>query len=173
MERRLLLAKELLNPDDSVLIVTIDEKEYLRLGLLLEQMFPEAQIQMVSIVINPQGVARAGEFSRVDEYIFFVLRWAAQLSPSASDMLDDGTRRRLHMPDSCAGDVSYVGANRARRRSPESVLSDLRRSETGRIASRSAIHSPMASIATQCRRRQVQRRYLCRSARRHRNDAGD
>ena len=32
MERRLKLAKELLNPDDSVLIVTIDEKEYLRLG---------------------------------------------------------------------------------------------------------------------------------------------
>ena len=49
MERRLLLAKELLNPDDSVLIVTIDEKEYLRLGLLLEQMFPDARIQMVSI----------------------------------------------------------------------------------------------------------------------------
>ena len=43
MERRLLLAKELLNPDDSVLIVTIDEKEYLRLGLLLEQTFPEAR----------------------------------------------------------------------------------------------------------------------------------
>ena len=39
----LLLAKELLNPADSVLIVTIDEKEYLRLGLLLEQMFPEAK----------------------------------------------------------------------------------------------------------------------------------
>ena len=32
MERRLLLARELLNPADSVLIVTIDEKEYLRLG---------------------------------------------------------------------------------------------------------------------------------------------
>jgi len=30
-----------LNPDDSVLIVTIDEKEYLRLGLL-EQVFPDA-----------------------------------------------------------------------------------------------------------------------------------
>ena len=39
MERRLRLAKQLLNPDDSVLIVTIDEKEYLRLGLLLEQVF--------------------------------------------------------------------------------------------------------------------------------------
>jgi adenine-specific DNA-methyltransferase len=49
MERRLLVAKELLNPADSVLIVTIDEKEYLRLGLLLEQVFPEARIQMVDI----------------------------------------------------------------------------------------------------------------------------
>ncbi len=40
MERRLRLAKDLLNPDNSVLIVTIDEKEYLRLGLLLDQVFP-------------------------------------------------------------------------------------------------------------------------------------
>ena len=44
MERRLKLAKDLLNPDDSVLIVTIDEKEYLRLGLLLEQTFAGARI---------------------------------------------------------------------------------------------------------------------------------
>lgn len=71
MERRLLLAKELLNPEDSVLIVTIDEKEYLRLGLLLEQTFPEAAIQMVSSQINPAASARAGAFGRVDEYIFF------------------------------------------------------------------------------------------------------
>lgn len=72
MERRLVVAKELLNPADSVLIVTIDEKEYLRLGLLLEQIFSEAKIQMVSSVINPFGVARAGQFARVDEYIFIV-----------------------------------------------------------------------------------------------------
>ncbi len=71
MERRLMIARELLNPADSVLIVTIDEKEYLRLGLLLEQVFPEARIQMVSSVINPKGVPRDG-FSRVDEYIFVV-----------------------------------------------------------------------------------------------------
>ena len=59
MERRLLLAKELLNPDDSVLIVTIDEKEYLRLGLLLEQTFPDATIQMVTIGHQPErDVAR-------------------------------------------------------------------------------------------------------------------
>lgn len=71
MERRLKIAKELLNPNDSVLIVTIDEKEYLRLGLLLEQTFPEARIQMISSVINPKGVPRDG-FSRVDEYIYTV-----------------------------------------------------------------------------------------------------
>lgn len=73
MERRLQLAKELLNPTDSVLIVTIDEKEYLRLGLLLEQLFPEARIQMVSALINPAAVARVGGFGRSDEYLFFVM----------------------------------------------------------------------------------------------------
>lgn len=72
MERRLFVAKELLNPSDSVLIVTIDEKEYLRLGLLLEQIFPEASMQMISTMINPKGSARGKEFYRVDEYIFFL-----------------------------------------------------------------------------------------------------
>ena len=72
MERRLLVAKELLNPTDSVLIVTIDEKEYLRLGLLLEQVFESSRVQMVSITISPRSTSRANEFSRVDEYAFFV-----------------------------------------------------------------------------------------------------
>lgn len=73
MERRLLVAKKLLNPSDSVLIVSIDEKEYLRLGLLLEQVFPEARIQMISDQINPANVARKGGFGRSDEYLFFVM----------------------------------------------------------------------------------------------------
>lgn len=72
MQKRLKLAKKLLNPKDSVLIVTIDEKEYLHLGCLLEEMFLGAHIQMVSTVINPKGSARDG-FSRSDEYIFFVM----------------------------------------------------------------------------------------------------
>lgn len=72
MKRRLLLAKKLLNPRDSVLFVTIDEKEYLHLGCLLEEMFPEARMQMVSSVINPAGVSRGGQFSRTNEYIFIV-----------------------------------------------------------------------------------------------------
>jgi adenine-specific DNA-methyltransferase len=77
MERRLLLAKELLNPEDSVLVVTIDEKEYLRLGMLLEQLFPEARIQMVSSQINPAVVAKANGFGRADEYLFFVMLGSA------------------------------------------------------------------------------------------------
>ena len=72
MKKRLLLAKKLLNPKDSVLIVTIDEKEYLRLGCLLEEMFPEARIQMISSCINPGGASR-GTFRRVDEYLYFVM----------------------------------------------------------------------------------------------------
>lgn len=89
MERRLLVAKQLLNPADSVLIVTIDEKEYLRLGLLLEQVFPEGNLQMISSVINPKGTARANEFSRIDEYIFFLTLGNAKLTRWSRDMLTD------------------------------------------------------------------------------------
>jgi adenine-specific DNA-methyltransferase len=81
MERRLKLARRLLNPGDSVLIVTIDEKEYLRLGLLLEQTFPEARIQMVSVVINPSGQKRDGAFRRSDEYLFVVSFGQAEPTP--------------------------------------------------------------------------------------------
>jgi len=81
MERRLKLARKLLNPNDSVLIVTIDEKEYLRLGLLLEQTFPEARIQMVSIETNPKGTARGAQFARSDEYAYFVMLGSAGPSP--------------------------------------------------------------------------------------------
>lgn len=88
MERRLSVAKELLNPADSVLMVTIDEKEYLRLGLLLEQTFEEARIQMVSTVINPTGVARPREFARADEYIFFVFFGNSAIVPWDRNMLD-------------------------------------------------------------------------------------
>jgi adenine-specific DNA-methyltransferase len=101
MERRLILAKELLNPGDSVLIVTIDEKEYPRLALLLEQSFPEADLQMVSTVINPKGSARAGRFSRVDEYLYFVFLGAASVRAWSQDM--------LRPPDSAGRKVRWAG----------------------------------------------------------------
>ena len=72
MQKRLKIAKKLLNPRDSVMIITIDEKEYLHLGCLLEELFPEARIQMVSDVINPRGTTRDGQFSRTDEYLYLI-----------------------------------------------------------------------------------------------------
>jgi len=73
IEKRLKIAKKLLNPKDSVLIITIDEKEYIHLGCLVEELFPEANnIQMISALTNSRGVARNKGFARVDEYIFVV-----------------------------------------------------------------------------------------------------
>lgn len=87
MQKRLKIAKKLLNPNDSVLIVTIDEKEYLHLGCLLEELFPDAKMQMISSIINPKGTARTNEFSRVNEYIYFVMIGDYTLSRTGSDML--------------------------------------------------------------------------------------
>jgi adenine-specific DNA-methyltransferase len=73
MKKRLVIAKRLLNPQESVMIVTIDEKEYSRLGMLLEDIFLGCNVQMVSTLVNPANVPRAGSFGRNDEYIFFVM----------------------------------------------------------------------------------------------------
>ena len=69
MEKRLKLARRLLTPDGT-LIVTIDEHEVHHLGLLLEELFPNADRQMVTIVINSAGNTQ-GAFYRVEEYALF------------------------------------------------------------------------------------------------------
>ncbi len=98
MEKRLKLAKKLLNPKDSVLIVTIDEKEYHHLACLLEEIFSEADIQMIASVINPKGNRRDNQFSRCEEYIFYIYIGAAALVSNGTDMLrqandDDGENK--------------------------------------------------------------------------------
>lgn len=80
--------KKLLNPHDSVLIVTIDEKEYLHLGCLLEEMFPEARIQMITSRINKKASTRIGQFARCDEYIFLVQMGAMNIQKQKYSMLD-------------------------------------------------------------------------------------
>lgn len=87
MQKRLKIAKKLLNPKDSVLIVTIDEKEYLHIGCLLEEMFPNANIQMITDIINPKGVSRGSLFSRAEEYIYYVFQGNAAINLGKSDML--------------------------------------------------------------------------------------
>jgi len=89
MERRLLLAKELLNPESSVLIVTIDEKELHRLALLLEQTFPGEPVQLVTIVITPSGQTRGQELDRVNEHALFVFRGSSQPHPWKDDLLNE------------------------------------------------------------------------------------
>jgi adenine-specific DNA-methyltransferase len=89
MEKRLLLAKKLLNPKESVLIITIDDKEYYRLGCLLEQVFQGAKITMVSSVINPAGKAKKGgvDFSRTDEYVYFLQLGDSVVLPETREIL--------------------------------------------------------------------------------------
>ena len=85
MKRRLELAKLLLDPNDSVLIVTIDEKEYNHLGCLLEEMFPESNIQMVSSIIAQKGVARDNSFYRTNEFLYFVQQGSSSVNPLLLD----------------------------------------------------------------------------------------
>lgn len=91
IKKRLLLAKRLLNPQDSVLIVTIDEKEYIRMGCLLEELFKEesskGKIQMICSVTNPKGNRRDNQFSRCEEFIFFIFIGNASLTTIGNDML--------------------------------------------------------------------------------------
>lgn len=72
MVKRLQLAKNLLK-DNGVLICTIDENEFYRLGLLLEDVFKGYEIHCITIVHNPRGV-QGDNFSYTHEYAYFVFR---------------------------------------------------------------------------------------------------
>lgn len=72
MAKRLRLAKRLLNPSESTLIVAIDDNELFTLGLLLDEIFKDCDRQIVNVTINPKGKARDGRLSQVDEYLIVV-----------------------------------------------------------------------------------------------------
>lgn len=108
MEARLKIAKKLLNPNGSVLLVTIDELEYNHLGCLLEQMFPEAQIQMVTTVISGKGVSRTGQFSRVEEYIYTVTLGKMPVLLLEKTMLLDSER----INSKSANAIDFIGFRR-------------------------------------------------------------
>ncbi len=92
MEKRLKLAKKLLNPNTGVLIVTIDEHEVHHLRCLLEQILPSAFIQMVTAVINPKGVSQ-GRFSRVEEYLVYCFMPSANVFATFDDLLNKNETR--------------------------------------------------------------------------------
>jgi adenine-specific DNA-methyltransferase len=93
MQKRLKLARRLLNPDTGVLIVTIDEHEVHHLRVLLEQLLPEFYIQMVTTVINPKGVTQ-GRFSRVEEYIVYCFAPNAFIDASDDNLLNPPVSNR-------------------------------------------------------------------------------
>jgi adenine-specific DNA-methyltransferase len=133
MERRLVLAKELLNPSDSVLIVAIDEKEYLRLGLLLEQTFENAKIQMISSVISPSGAARNLEFTRVNEFVYFVMIGQSTPIKTPDDMLFTDTRSVKENRSPIWNQLRRLGAGPARTDSPSKFYPVLVNPESGAV----------------------------------------
>lgn len=106
IEKRLKLAKKLLNPKDSVLIVTIDEREYLHLGCLLEEIFPDAHIQMISNLINRVVVAKDNEFGRSCEYIFIV--YMGEASPCKLPLEEDWN----HIENSTKDGIHWANLSR-------------------------------------------------------------
>lgn len=136
MKKRLELAKRLLNPDDSVLIITIDEKEYLHLGCLLEELFPSGEMQMVTTVINAKGAVRDGKFSRVEEYIFIVTLGNAHVHPLQYNMLDTTSEDVVNEPKP----VDWLGFRRreatsVRKARPNQFYPIYVENETGKIMS--------------------------------------
>jgi len=70
MNDRLLAAKSFLH-SDSVITIAIDEHEQERLGLLLEDLYPQKDKTCVTIIHNPSG-QQGDNFSYCHEYAYFI-----------------------------------------------------------------------------------------------------
>ena len=71
MNKRLKLSKDLLTENGS-LICAIDENEVTRLGLLLEEIFTDKELHLITIVHNPRGI-QGKNFSYINEFAYFLL----------------------------------------------------------------------------------------------------
>lgn len=71
MQNRLKVAKELLTSDGAI-IIAIDENEQAYLGVLLDEIFPEYEKHLITIIHNPRGV-QGTNFSYCNEFAYFVI----------------------------------------------------------------------------------------------------
>lgn len=126
MQKRLKIAKKLLNPKESMLIVTIDEKEYLHLGCLLEEIFPEASMQMISSVIKNGTSMRQYEFSRCNEYIFYLRFGSAVIGKEIPENVSTSIPWRPLMR-------SGTGSNNFRPKRPNSFYPIFVHKDTGKL----------------------------------------
>ena len=92
MQTRLKIARRLMNPLDSILMIAIDDNELCTLKMLLEELFADCQMQIIDIVINPKGKARVGRLSQVDEYLVIVYMGEAKTISDKS--LEEGNEIR-------------------------------------------------------------------------------
>lgn len=72
IKKRIVLAKKLLK-NDGVFICAIDENEFARLFLLLEEVFIEQEIHCITIIHNPRGI-QGKNFSYTHEFAMFVFK---------------------------------------------------------------------------------------------------
>ena len=98
MDKRLRIARRLLKRD-GVLIVAIDTNELHHLWLLLEQLFPDYFMQMVTVVANRSG-ASSPHFRRIDEQLIYcfgpeaVSTTTSEINYSTGITLDKSKTRR-------------------------------------------------------------------------------
>lgn len=78
MEKRLRLAKKLLNPVSGILIVAIDDNELNTLGLLLKEIFSSYRQFCITVVHNPNG-NQGKNFGITNEFAYFLLPSGEQL----------------------------------------------------------------------------------------------
>lgn len=71
MQKRLVLAKQLLK-NDGVLILTIDDYELYHIGTLLEEIFPDYDDYIVTIEHNKRG-RRGKNFAKTNEFAIFLV----------------------------------------------------------------------------------------------------
>lgn len=78
MEKRLRIAKRLLNPDSGILICAIDDNELNSLGLLLQDVFVGYKQFCITVIHNPNG-NQGKNFGVTNEFVYFMLPNGNQL----------------------------------------------------------------------------------------------
>ena len=93
MEKRLRIAKRILNPESGVIVIAIDDNELNSLGLLIEDIFSGFKKFCVTVVHNPNG-NQGKNFGITNEFLYFILPSGEQLL-SLENRIDDPDIRPL------------------------------------------------------------------------------
>ena len=93
MQKRLKIAKKLLNPINGIMIVAIDDNELNSLGMLIDEVFGGYKKFCITVVHNPNG-NQGKNFGITNEFLYFILPSGDQLL-SLENRVDDPDIRPL------------------------------------------------------------------------------